>query len=91
MMKIDKTITPYKLASGVAEVIKTLRITRHDVTKVSPLEAHMGRKPNNPLSNAATSSSLNILNWDNAKHAYSDRKNLIKPPLPAEIMHDLEW
>ena len=50
----------------------------------------MGRKPNNPLSNAATSSSLNILNWENAKHAYSDRKNLIKPPLPAEIMHDLE-
>ena len=69
VMKIDKTNTPYKLASDVAKIIKSLRITPHGVTKVSPFEAHMRRKPNTPLSNAATSSSPNILNWESIKHA----------------------
>ena len=89
-MKIDKTNTPYKLASGVAEIIKTLRITPHGVTNVSPFEAHIGRKPNTPLSSVATSSSPNNLIWESAKHACLDIKNLTKPPLPAEIMHDLQ-
>ena len=46
VMRIDKTNTPYKLALDVAEIIKRLRITPHGVTKVSPFEAPMGRKPN---------------------------------------------
>ena len=94
-MKIDQSKTPYKLASDVAEILKsrrnkTLRITTHGVTKFSPFVAHMGRKPNTPLSNIATNSSPNNLNWEGAKHACLVRKNLTKPPLPAEVMHDLE-
>ena len=50
----------------------------------------MGRTPNTPLSNVATSSSPNNLNWESAKHACLDRKNITKPPLPAEVMHDLQ-
>ena len=83
-MRIDKTNTPYKLASDVAEIIKTL----HSVTKISSFEAHMGLTPHTPFSNVATSSSPNNLNWENAKHACLDRKNLTKPPLPAEAMHN---
>ena len=90
VMRIDKTNTPYKLVSDVAENIKTLRITPHSVTKISPFEGHMVRTPNTPLSNVATSSSPNNLNWENAKHACLDRKNLTKPPLPVEVMHDLQ-
>ena len=52
-MKIDQSNTPYKLALDVAEIINTLRITLHGVTKISPFEAHMGRKPNTPLSSLA--------------------------------------
>ena len=85
VMKIDKTNTPYKLASDVAEIIKTLMITPHSVTKVSPFEAHMGRKPNTLLSNVATSSSPNNLIWESSKHACLDRKNLTKPALPRSI------
>ena len=88
-MRIDKTNTPYRLASDIASFIKTLKITPHGVTKISPFEAHMGRKPNTPLSYVATSSSPNNLNWENAKHACLDRNNLKKSPFPAEIMHDL--
>ena len=87
---IDKTITPYRLASDVAEIIKTLQITPHGVTKISLFEEHMDRKPNTSLSNVVTSSSPNNLSWENAKHACLDRKNLTKPPLPAEIMHGLQ-
>ena len=50
----------------------------------------MGRTPNTPLSNLATYSSPNSLNWENAKHACLDLKNFTKPPLPAEVMHDLQ-
>ena len=89
-MKIDQSITPYKLPSDVAEIIKTLRITPHGVTKVSSFKAHLGRKPKTPLSNIAANSSPNNLNWESAKHACLDRKNLTKPPLPAEVMHDLQ-
>ena len=90
VMRIDNMNTPYKLASDVAEIIKTLRITPHSVTKISPFEAHIGLTPNTPLSNLATNSSPNNLSWENAKHACLDRKNLTKPPLPAEVMHDLQ-
>ena len=69
VMKFDRSNTSYKLASDVAEIIKTLRITPHSVTKISLFEAHMGRKPNTPTSNIATSSSPNNLTWESAKQA----------------------
>ena len=50
----------------------------------------MGRKPNTPLSDVANNSSPNNLDWESAKHACLDRKHLTKPPLPAEVMHDLK-
>ena len=69
VMKIDQINTAYRLLSDVAEIIKTLRVAPHSVTKISPFEAHMGRKSNTPLSNVATISSPNNLNWESAKHA----------------------
>ena len=48
VMKIDKRNVPYKLASDVAEHIKTLTITPNDTTKITPFEAQFGQKPNTP-------------------------------------------
>ena len=62
----------------------------HGVTKNSHFEANMGRKRKTHLPSVATTSSSNNLNWENAKHSCLDRKNLTKPPLPVEIMHDLQ-
>ena len=90
VMKIDPNNKLFKIASGVAEIIKTLRITPQGVTKITPFEAYMGRKTNTPLSNITTNSSPNNLNWENAKHACLERKNLTHSPKPAEIMHDLQ-
>ena len=39
-MKIDQSNTPYNLASDVAEIINTLRITLHGVTKF-PFLSHI--------------------------------------------------
>ena len=50
----------------------------------------MGRTPNTPLSKVATRVSPIIWYWENAKHACLDRKNLTKPPLPAEVIHDIQ-
>ena len=50
----------------------------------------MGRKANKLLSNITTNSSPYNLNWENAKYACLDGKNLTHPPIPAEIMHDLQ-
>ena len=90
VMKFVSNFTPFKIASSVAEIIKTLQITPHGVTKITPFEAYMGRKANTPLSNKTTNSLPYNLNWENAKHACLDRKNLTHPPIPAEIMHDLQ-
>ena len=49
----------------------------------------MRRKPNTPLSNVATSSSPNNLNWENAKHACLGIKYFTKLLLPVEIMQEL--
>ena len=50
----------------------------------------MGQNPNTPFSNIATSISPLNLSWENNKHACLDRKYLIHPPIPAEVMHDLQ-
>ena len=90
VMRIDPANIPYNLASHVAEIIKTLHIISHGETKFSPFEAHLGRKPSTHLSNVATTSSPNNLNWENAEDACLDQKNLTNTPLPAEIKHDLQ-
>ena len=53
--------------------------------KITPFEAHMGRKANTPLSNITTNSSPSNLNWENAKYACLDRKILTHPQI-----HDLQ-
>ena len=64
-MKIDKTNKPFKLASDVAELIRTLRITPNATTKAIPSQTCFGRKVNTPLSNLSTSPKLSNLSWEN--------------------------
>ena len=86
VMKKDNRNVPYKLASDVAELIKTLRITPNATTKITPFEAQFGRKPNTPLSNMATSPKSSKLSFENTKIACLDQKILTKPALTAEAM-----
>ena len=86
IMKIDKNNTPYKLASDVAELIKTLRITPHATTKITPFEAHYGRKPNTPLTNICTTPKISNLSWENTKLSCLDEKMLTKSALTPEAI-----
>ena len=86
IMKIDKTNKPFKLASNVAELNKTLRITPNSTTKVTPVEAHFSRKPNRPLTNISTSPKLSNLSSENTKLSNLDEKVLTKPSLTPEAM-----
>ena len=90
IMKIVKSNQPYKLASDVAELIKTLRITPNASTKVTPFEAHYGRKANTPLSNLSTSPKSSNISWENTKLSCLDEKVLSKPALSAETMWNRE-
>ena len=90
IMKIDKNNTPYKLASDVAELIKTLRITPHATTKITPFEAHYGRKPNTPLTNICTTPKISNLSWENTKLSCLDEKMLTKPALTPEAIWNRE-
>ena len=81
IMKIDKNNTPYRLASDVAELIKTLRITPHVKTKITPFEAYYGCKPNIPLNNICTTPKMSNLSWENTKLSCLDEKILTKPAL----------
>ena len=86
IMKINKNNTPYKLASDVAELIKTLRITPHATTKITPFEAHYGRKPNTPLTNICTTPKISTLSWENTKLLCLDEKILTKSALTPEAI-----
>ena len=70
----------------MAEFIKTLRVKPNATTKITPFEAHFGRKPNTPLSNIATSPKSSNLSWENTKLACLHQTLLTKPALTAEAM-----
>ena len=72
--------------SDVAELIKTLRITPHATTKITPFEAHYGRKPNTPLSNICTTPKISNLSWENTNFLCLDEKILTKPALTPEAI-----
>ena len=65
-MKIDPNNTPYQLASNVAELIKTLKITPHASFKLLLFEMHMGRKL---TSNLAITIIKNNQGWEIVKLA----------------------
>ena len=83
IMKIDKNISPYKLASNVAELIKTLCITPHTTTKITPFEVHYWRKPNTPLTNICTTPKISR---ENTKLSCLDEKILTKSALTPEAI-----
>ena len=84
LMKTDSRNRPYKIASNVAELIETLRLTPNATTKVTPFEANFGRKTNPPLSNLAKSPKSSNLSWENTKIACLDQKLLMKSALTAD-------
>ena len=74
----------------MAELIKTLRITPHATTKITPFEAHYGRKPNTPLTSICTTPKISNLSWENTKLSCLDEKILTKSALTPEAIWNRE-
>ena len=65
-------------------IIHQLRVCKQRTTKISPFEAHFGRKPNNPLSVIATKPKLTNLTYENIGNNYLDGDTV----MPEEILPD---
>ena len=68
-------------------IIHQLRICKQRITKISPFEAHFGRKPNTPLSVIATKPNLMNLSYKGIINHYLDEEIV----MPEEILPDDKW
>ena len=68
-------------------IIHQLRICKQRTTKTSPFEAHLGRKPDTPLSVIATRPKLSNLTCKNIINHYLDEDTV----MPEEFLPDDKW
>ena len=68
-------------------LLHQLRICKQKTTKISPFEAHFGRKPNTPLSVISTKSKLSNLTYESIVNYYLAENTV----MPEEIIPDNNW
>ena len=88
VMRIDPAKTPYKLASDVARILKTLRITPHGVTKITKtkttqLERDIGQGGKPLRSLVARTTTNEEENSKQQKEAEEDTPEEDKPDKPS--------
>ena len=83
-----------KLSTKPFQVKHALKIIKHQfrkckqrTTKISPFQAHFGRKPNTPLSVILTKPKLSNLKYENIVNHYLDENTV----MPEEIPPDDKW
>ena len=77
----------YHVKHALKIIIHQLRICKRRTTKISPLEARFGRKPNTPLSVTATKPKLSNLKFENFVNHYLDEDTV----MPEETFPDNKW
>ena len=86
VMAIDPLWSSEDITKIVSNIIQNISFIPNIITKITPLEAHFGRKPNTALSNIVTKPTKHNLSFKNMKEFASDRKLLKQPVLlPATI------
>ena len=88
VMEHDPLWSSSDLATIVAKIIESIRLTPNTITKIKPFEAHFGRPPNTKLSNIITKLSRKNLSCKQLNKFSSDQATLRHPELPREIMWD---
>ena len=74
------------LSARIASVIENIRLNPNKTTKVTPFEAHFGRKPNTELSNMLTKPSIKNLSYEKLKNNCLDKILLRHDALTQEEM-----
>ena len=54
VMSIDPLWSSEDISTIVSNIIQNIRLIPNRITKITPFEAHFGRKPNTALSNIVT-------------------------------------
>ena len=87
-IKEEKSSTKaFHVKHALKIIIHQLRIFKQRTTKISPLEAHFGRKPNTPLSVISTKPKLSNLTYENIINYYLDEETVMRE----EILPDDKW
>ena len=90
VMAIDPLWSSEDISSIVSNIIQSIRLIPNRITKVTPFEAHFGRKPNTALSNIVTKPNKQNLSYKQIKHFTSDRKLLKQPVLSPSAIWNMD-
>ena len=86
VLDIDPMWSSETLNARIASVIENIRLIPNKTAKVTPFEAHFGRKPNTELSNMLTKPSNKNLSYKKLKSNCLDKKLLRHDSLTREEM-----
>ena len=89
-MAIDRLWSSEDITTIVSNIIQNIRLIPNRITKITPFEAHIGRKPNTALSNIVTKPNKQNLSYKKIKHFASDRKLLKQPVLSLVAIWDMD-
>ena len=84
VLDIEPNWSNTTLANRLTNIIENIRLTPNTTTKISPFEAHFGRKPNTEISNITTKTSHKNLTYKNLTKYCLDRKLLKQNALTME-------
>ena len=71
-MKLYNRNNTFTLKEAIKSIVYQLRICKQKTTKITPFQAHFGRKPNTPLNNISTTVNSSNLSYKNVLHHYLD-------------------
>ena len=84
VLDVDPNWSTVTLANRVANIIENIRLIPNSTTKITPFEAHFGRKPNTEISNITTKPSKHNLTYKNITNTCLDKKILSQNALTME-------
>ena len=84
VLDIDPNWSNTTLINRLANIIENIRLIPNTTTKISPFEAHFGRKPNTEISNITTKASHKNLTYKNLTNYCLDKKVLKQNALTME-------
>ena len=84
VLDVDPNWSSVTLANRVANIIENIRLIPNSTTKITPFEAHFGRKPNTEISNITTKPSKHNLTYKNLNNNCLDKKILSQNALTME-------
>ena len=90
VMTIDPLLSSGDKSTIIANIIQSIRLIPNRITKIAPIEAHFGRKPNTAQSNIVTKPNKQNLSYKQLKNFASDRRFLKQPVLSPAAIWDID-